>query len=654
MYLIGYDIGSSIIKASLVEAASGRHVDTVQYPEREMDIISRQKGWAEQQPELWWQNLCQATRKLLHNTRVDPATVKAVGISYQMHGLVLVDKDQQVLRPSIIWCDSRAVSIGSQAFAELGERYCLENFLNSPGNFTASKLKWVKDHEPALYRQIHKALLPGDYIAMKFTGQMSTTISGLSEAVLWNFKEKRLATEILDYYKLDKELLPDVRPTFSITGEISRKAAAETGLAPGTAVSYRAGDQPNNAMSLHVLEQGEVAATSGTSGVVYGILDRPLYDEESRVNAFAHVNYEENFDRIGMLLCINGAGIEYSWIKHQLALSTTTYEDMERMAASVPVGAEGVCLLPFGNGAERIFNNQNLDAHILHLQFNRHTRAHLYRAALEGVAFTFVHGIKLLKEMGLRLDVLRVANDNMFRSEIFSSTIATLLGAEIQVVDTIGAVGAARASGLGVGVYESLQEAMQQNEVSRVYEPNLSLAACEQAYSFWESSLKNAFPDQADKKRETHQLKGQLKQREKELRSKQKLLTAQSIELSAQAKRIRELSQKIDKLKKTGTESTEKPKKSRVVSAPDSGLLEEHVELLSDPWVIRLKEQFPKLSFEDLKLCYLLKLRLSTKEVASRLNISNRGVETRRYRLRKKLELDRSQHLAEFIDEMSF
>ena len=377
MYLLGYDIGSSTIKAALLDAESHKAVGLIQYPEQEMDMISRQRGWAEQQPEVWWQNFCVATQRLLEQTGARPEEIRGIGIGYQMHGMVLVDKEQQVLRPSIIWCDSRAVAIGQQAFRDIGEDYCLEEILNSPGNFTASKLKWVMDNEPGVFEKTDKCLLPGDFIAMRLTGEAATTIPGLTEGILWNFKEKKINDDLLRYYGLSKDVIPNVVSTFSIQGEVTKRAAERTGLAPGTPVTYRAGDQPNNALALNVLNPGEAAATSGTSGVVYGIVNQPIYDKKSRVNSFAHINYEENFDRIGVLLCLNGAGIEYSWIKRQVARSDHNYNDMERMASTVPVGSDGLCLLPFGNGAERMLDNRNLNAHIFNLDFNRHTRAHI-------------------------------------------------------------------------------------------------------------------------------------------------------------------------------------------------------------------------------------------------------------------------------------
>ena len=488
MYLLGYDIGSSSIKAALVEVSSGKTIRVVQHPETEMDIIAHQTGWAEQEPALWWDHFCQATKKLLNQTGVAGNAIKGIGISYQMHGLVLIDKAQQVLRPSIIWCDSRAVDIGERAFKDLGPDKCLNHFLNSPGNFTASKLKWVKDNEPEIYSRIDKMMLPGDYIAMKLTGKVCTTPSGLSEGILWDFKKNEVATSLLDHYGLKHQFIPTIVPTCSLQGIVTDEAAASTGLFTGTPVAYRAGDQPNNALSLNVLEPGEIAATGGTSGVVYGIIDKPVYDEASRVNSFAHVNYTDTQERIGVLLCINGAGIQYSWMKQQIARDNISYTNMEKMASAVPIGSEGLRILPFGNGAERMLGNENVGAQINNLQFNLHTRAHFYRAGLEGIAFSFVYGIQVLKEMGFDIKVMRVGNDNLFQSKIFATTIANLVDCEITVVETTGAVGAAKAAGLKTGFYKTLKEAIGKNGELMTYYPQKN-KEYEPAYQIWKADL---------------------------------------------------------------------------------------------------------------------------------------------------------------------
>lgn len=654
MYLLGYDIGSAKIKVALIRADNFQVVGMIQYPEQDMDMISRQRGWAEQQPEVWWQDFCTATQRLLDQYAIQPQRIKGIGIGYQMHGLVLIDKEQQVLRPSIIWCDSRAVAIGQKAFNDLGEHYCLNSLLNSPGNFTASKLRWVKDNEPEVYEKVDKILMPGDYIAMKLTGEATTTISGLSEGIFWDFKEKKIADKLIKYYGLDSEMIAPIVPTFSIQGQVSQKAAQRTGLASGTPVAYRAGDQPNNALCLNVLHPGEMAATSGTSGVVYGIVDQPIIDQKSRVNSFAHVNYEENYDRIGVLLCLNGAGIEYSWIKRQVARRDHTYEDMERMASTVPVGSDGLCLLPFGNGAERMLGDRNLNAHIFNLDFNRHTRAHLYRASLEGVAYSFVHGVNILKELGLNINIIRVGNDNMFQSKIFASTIATLLDCQIEVIETTGAIGAARAAGVATGFYSSISEAFSGIQPFAIFEPQLNLALCQQAYSYWQTRLQLVMEEnpvstrkqEALRQEKADTLKKELAQYSKALTLAQQrenaanelLLQIQTTLASVRSDQPAAFSQINERIEKWI--STESP----VLD------FAKNLDLLYDDFLNKLNKAYPGLSRQELKLCYLLKMKLSTKELAHQLNMSIRGVETSRYRLRKKLEIKTSENLLAFLE----
>lgn len=490
MYLLGYDIGSSSIKAALVEVQSGKEAVVVQSPATEMKMLAHQPGWAEQHPEDWWVNLCLATRKLLQQTGIKPSSIQGIGIAYQMHGLVLVDEHQEVLRPAIIWCDSRAVEIGNKALEQIGRERCLTHLLNSPGNFTASKLKWVKEHEPELYQRIHKIMLPGDYIAMRLTGEICTTASGLSEGILWDYKNNNPADLLMGHYGFDKSLLPTVVPTFSEQGKLTKEAARLTGLTAGIGVHYRAGDQPNNALSLNVLMPGEVAATGGTSGVVYGIVDKPLYDDLSRVNGFLHVNHRADQARIGILLCINGAGIQYRWLRQQIAQEGLTYADMERLAATVAPGSDGLRILPFGNGAERMLHNSSPGAQINNLHFNRHGRAHLFRAGLEGIAYSFVYGMHILKEIGLSVELIRVGNDNLFQSSIFSGTIANLMGSRIEVLETTGAVGAAKAAGVANGIYTSVRAAVEGAGLVTAYEPGTDKGALQEAYHHWSEDLR--------------------------------------------------------------------------------------------------------------------------------------------------------------------
>ncbi|MEQ1745949.1 MAG: FGGY family carbohydrate kinase [Saprospiraceae bacterium] len=492
MLLLGLDIGSSSIKAALVDARTGITLGSVHAPETEMAIHATQPGWAEQDPESWWQNCCTAVQALLRQTRATPAEVAAIGISYQMHGLVALDTEGKSVRPAIIWCDGRAVPIGDAAFRALGEAFCLKNYLNSPGNFTASKLRWVRENEPERFARIRKFMLPGDYIAYRLTGEMATTVSGLSEGILWNFPQNEAAVDLLEHYGLDGSLLPPLVPTFGEQGHLTSSAAALLGLNPGVPVTYRAGDQPNNALALNVLRPGDVAATGGTSGVVYGVVDRLVPDAQNRVNCFAHVNHRPEAPRIGVLLCINGCGIQYAWLRRLLGGEGLSYTEMERLAAAVPIGSDGLCVLPFGNGPERMLGNRDIGGQIHGLNFNRHSTAHLSRAALEGVAFAFAHGIGILRDLGLNLSVIRTGNDNLFQSAIFSETLANLTGAQIEVLATNGATGAAKAAGVGAGIFGSPEEAAGDSAAVVRYMPGREASACREAYSVWKGKLENS------------------------------------------------------------------------------------------------------------------------------------------------------------------
>ena len=490
MYLLGYDIGSSSVKASLVDAQTGKCVSSAFYPKSEAAIIAVRPGWAEQEPSSWWENLKLATADVLSSSGADSADIKAIGISYQMHGLVCVDKDGNVLRPSIIWCDSRAVPYGQKAFDSIGHEACLSHLLNSPGNFTASKLAWVKENEPELYSKIHKIMLPGDYIAMKLTGEICTTVSGLSEGMLWDFAEKAPAQLLLDHYGIDKSLIADIKPTFSEQGRVTAAAAAELGLAEGTPVTYRAGDQPNNALSLNVFNPGEIASTAGTSGVVYGVLGEVNYDVKSRVNTFAHVNHTEDQTRLGVLLCINGTGILNSWMKRNVAPDGISYAEMNELAARAPIGSAGVSILPFGNGAERMLENKEVGSSIHGVNFNIHDRSHLLRAAQEGIVFSFQYGIEVMQQMGMNVNKIHAGHANMFLSPIFRETLAGVSGAVIELYDTDGSVGAAKGAGIGAGIYKNNNEAFSTLEKLAVIEPSES-EAYRAAYETWKSKLNN-------------------------------------------------------------------------------------------------------------------------------------------------------------------
>ena len=495
MLLLGIDLGTSSIKVSVVTAETQELIASSFYPETEADIITLHPGWAEQSPDQWWEYVKQAIL-ICHSLKLyDPADIAAIGIAYQMHGLVLIDKDQQVLRNSIIWCDSRAVEIGNKAFHEIGEEKCLAHLLNSPGNFTASKLAWVKETEPAVYSKIDKVMLPGDFIAMKMTGACTTTVSALSEGIFWDFKENKISKDVLDYFQIDESLFPNIQPLFSPHGYVKETVATLLSLKRGIPVTYKAGDQPNNALALNVMNPGEVAATAGTSGVIYGVSDQLNYDLQSRINSFAHVNHEATKQRIGILLCINGVGIFNRWIKN--ITGGTTYAGLNEAAGKVPVGADGLIALPFGNGAERMLNNQLIGGQFHNLDFNKHTTAHMIRAVQEGIAFSFRYGLDIMRENACLPDkqemnplIIRAGKANMFLSNVFTTSFANTNKVAIEFYEGDGSFGAAIGAGIGAGIYPDAAAATENRKPVGTVEPEQE-NRYEELYQQWKLKLKN-------------------------------------------------------------------------------------------------------------------------------------------------------------------
>lgn len=489
-YLLGFDVGSSSVKASLVNADTGKCAATAFYPESEAPIIAVKAGWAEQDPQMWWDNAKLSLKKIMAESGVTADEIAAIGISYQMHGLVCVDKDYKALRPSIIWCDSRAVPYGERAFVDLGAERCLGHLLNSPGNFTAAKLAWVRENEPHIYERIHKIMLPGDYLALRLSGQANTTVSGLSEGMFWDFREGRVADFLMDYYGFDSSLISDIVPTFSIQSRVSAAAAAETGLKEGTPITYRAGDQPNNALSLNVFNPGEIASTAGTSGVVYGVLGDVNYDPKSRVNTFAHVNHTAEQTRLGVLLCINGTGILNAWVRRTVAPEGISYADMNDLTVSVPIGSEGITVIPFGNGAERVLENREIGCSVSGINFNKHGKAHIVRAAQEGIVVSFCYGMEVMQQMGMDIRKIHAGRANMFLSPLFRDTLAGVSGATIELYDTDGSVGAAKGAGIGAGIYKDNNEAFATLDKLQVIEPDEAHRnEYLEAYARWKETL---------------------------------------------------------------------------------------------------------------------------------------------------------------------
>lgn len=487
MLLLGIDLGTSSIKVSVVNADTQETIISTHYPEEEVEIISLEPSWAEQSPELWWAHTIKAIQKAHHLGQYDPLDIRAIGISYQMHSLIVVDDQQKVLRDSIIWCDSRAVTIGEHAFKSLGEDQTLFEHLNSPGNFTAAKLAWIKNEQPEVYQHIAKILLPGDFITMKLTGEINTTVSALSEGIFWNFRENTVSSRIMEYFGFDEKIIPPINPVFASHGQLKAEVAELLGLSPDTVVTYKAGDQPNNAFSLNVLEDGEVAATAGTSGVIYAVSDQLVYDPQSRVNTFAHVNYLPEQTRTGMLLCINGTGIQNHWIKKMIG-EQLSYDQLNSIGMQAPLGSNGLKIFPFGNGAERMLNNKIVDSHICHIDFNRHGKAEIIRASQEGIACSFRYGLDVMRENGVNTSVIRAGHTNLFLSPLFCNAFVNMTGTAVELFESDGSVGAALGAGVGIGHYATPKEAVQRIKKIRTIEPK-DVTASDEIYQEWKRLL---------------------------------------------------------------------------------------------------------------------------------------------------------------------
>ncbi len=480
---LGIDIGSSSVKVALIDR-EGRAIAEVREPSQEMPMKSLQAGWAEQDPEMWWQYTCEAIEKI--TSQLETSDILSIGLAHQMHGLVLVDQQGNLLRDAIIWCDSRAVPYGSLLADHIGTKQCLDSMLNLPGNFTASKLAWIREHEPDIYKKIACVMLPGDYICYRLTGELSTTAGNLSEGCFWDFKGHRLSPKILEALGLSIDHFPAILQCMDNHG-VTRGQIDINGLPDEIPVCYKAGDQPNNAYALGVTEPGQVAGTGGTSGVIYAVTDKLVADPSQAVNSFAHFNHSSKTSRIGILLCINSVGILYAWMRRMLG--DLSYGHMEELASRAPVGSDGLAIIPFGNGAERMLGNQPSSASIHGIQLNRHDQSHLIRAALEGLAFSYAHGIEKMRALGVEIHHFRVGNDNLFQSEIFAQSLADLSQCEIEVIECSGAVGAARGGAHGGGHQLAIQD-----QIHFTYSPRPLSDSLSEAYQQWSDILQKQYP----------------------------------------------------------------------------------------------------------------------------------------------------------------
>lgn len=491
MHYLGIDLGSSSVKVCLADA-NGKEIASAKAPiDGEMEIISTSSGFAEQNPEDWWAMLTHGIKQLKeqgHNL----ANVKAIGIAYQMHGLVAMNDSFIPLRPAIIWCDSRAIPLGEKAFQEIGEEKALKKLLNSPGNFTAAKLAWVKNNEPDIYNKIAFIGLPGDWLAARLTGQLNATVSGLSEGIFIDHSTGQISNDVLNAFSIDKNFIKQPGESFRRFGKVLPTWCDEFGFNADAEVCYVAGDQPNNAFSLSAINPGEVAINAGTSGVLYAVSETPVVDMQQRVNTFAHVTHTTNKPSFGVLACVNGTGIQYSWLRHMLANNgDLSFIDLNNLAKTAPPGCDGLHVFSFGNGAERILNNRNIGASFTNINFHKHGPQHLIRAAQEGIAFSLVYCIEIFKEIGIEIKVLKAGSANLFNSPLFRQIVADTSGIPVEVINADGALGAARGAMVGSQAIDIKTIGSEMIQTVARVEPSENTQLYRQIYNEWLGELQH-------------------------------------------------------------------------------------------------------------------------------------------------------------------
>ncbi|WP_339655368.1 FGGY-family carbohydrate kinase, partial [uncultured Salegentibacter sp.] len=347
---------------------------------------------------------------------------------------------------------------------------------------------------PENFKKASIMMLPGDYIAAKLSETPQISTSGLSEAALWDFSKGKLATEVLDKMGLSEDFIPEIVPSFGDQATVSSAIANELGLDPDTKINYRAGDQPNNAFSLNALKPGDIATTAGTSAVMYAVSAENTFDPESRVNTFLHVNNTEKAKHNGVLLCINGSGILYQWLRKIISVGREElipYEKLNEEAAKVEPGSKGLRFYPFGNGVERIFSNKEVNSGIENLNYNIHQPAHLIRSACEGIVFAMNYGFEVMQSIGVEGKVVRAGKDNLFLSPVFREIFVNTTQTTLELYNTSGAEGAARGAAVGYGFYKEFDDAFTSLKCLERMEPDPKLSKqYQEIYQEWKQNIK--------------------------------------------------------------------------------------------------------------------------------------------------------------------
>ena len=460
-YMMGIDVGTTGTRAVIVRP-DGHVVGAATGDHQPMRML--RPGWAEQDPEDWWQAALVAIRRALSEARLKGSEVAAVGFTGQMHGVVLLDKALTVLRPALIWCDQRSQPQCEWITQKTGRERLIQ-YVSNPAltGFSAPKLLWVRDNEPQVFERAAHFLLPKDFVRFRMTGEFASDVSDASGTLLFDVTNRRWSREMLAALEIDSALLPRVFESPEITGEITQETAVLTGLTAGTPVAAGAGDQAASAVGNGIVLPGLTSATLGTSGVIFSYTESPKLDPRGRIHTFCHA-VPGKWHVMGVT---QGAGLSLRWFRDQFAPSETwyarntdadPYELLIRQAERVPAGCDGLLWLPYLMG-ER---TPHLDAQARGMWFGltaAHTRAHLIRSILEGVAFSLRDSLEIFKEIEIPVEQIRASGGGS-RSFLWRQIQADIFGKELVTLRTSegSALGAALLAGVGARIYASVEE----------------------------------------------------------------------------------------------------------------------------------------------------------------------------------------------------
>jgi xylulokinase len=451
MYWLGIDVGTGGTRALLVdEKGKVRHTFTAAHE----DIQMERPLWAEQHPENWWEAAQKAIRGVIAASGVSGKSVQGVGLSGQMHGLVLLDESDRVIRPALIWCDQRSQAQVDALNASIGKETVLACIANPVlTGFTLPKLLWVRDNEPELFAHVRKILLPKDYLRLRLTGEYASDVSDASGTALFDVVGRRWSKEFAERLELSTKILPTVFESHEICGKVSKEGAASTGLSEGTPVVAGAGDQAASAVGNGIVEPGLVSCTIGTSGVVFAHTKSPAYDPAGRVHTFCHA-VRGAWHLMGVT---QGAGLSLQWFRRNLA-PDQDYDTLTAEAAGAPAGSQGLYWLPYLMGERTPHLNSSARGGWIGLTA-RHTRADLIRAVLEGVAYSQKDCLNIIEQMGAKVGSIRLSGGGA-RSALWRQMFADVFGKRVATLETEegSAYGAALLSMVGTRQYASVLE----------------------------------------------------------------------------------------------------------------------------------------------------------------------------------------------------